>query len=189
MRGSVRYTRIPGLINDQLNISNATNLGAGFTLSSNISERVDFNLSSSSTYNLVENSLRPSLNNNFFNQSTSLRYNWTFWEGIVYRTELNHQLFTGLAEGYNNNFLLWNMSISKKILNDKGEISLSVNDLLKQNISIQRNITDLYVEDVQSMVLQRYFMITFTWNIRNFAGGNMSRQEILENLERENRGN
>jgi hypothetical protein len=39
------------------------------------------------------------------------------------------------------------------------------------------------------MVLQRYFMLTFTWIIRNFAGGNMSRQEILENLERENRGN
>lgn len=187
VRGSLRYTRIPGLINEQLNISNATNFGMGFTLSSNISEKIDFNFSSNSTYNLVENSLRPTMNNNFFNQRTSLRYNWTFWDGIVYRTELNHQLFTGLAEGYNNNFLLWNMSISKKVLNDKGEVSLSVNDLLKQNISIQRNITDLYVEDVQSMVLQRYFMLTFTWNIRNFAGGNMTRQEILENLEEERR--
>jgi hypothetical protein len=187
LRGSVRYTRIPGLINEQLNVSDATNYGVGITLSSNISENVDFNLSSNSTYNVVMNSLRPSLNNNFFNQSTSLRYNWTFWDGIVYRTELSHQLFSGLAEGFNNNFLLWNMSISKKLFQNKGEISLSVNDLLKQNISIQRNITDLFVEDVQSMVLQRYFMLTFTWNIRNFAGGNMSRQEIQENLERERR--
>lgn len=173
VRGSVGYTRIPGLINGELNISNATNLGVGLTLSSNISEKVDFTLSSNSSYNLVENRLRPNLNNNFFNQNTMLRYNWTFLKGMVYRTELNYQLYSGLAQGLNTNFLLWNMSISKKVLDKKGEISLSVNDLLKQNISIQRNISELFVEDVQSMVLQRYFMLTFTWNIRNFAGGKM----------------
>jgi hypothetical protein len=182
VRGSVGYTRIPGLINDRLNYSNATNFGVGLTLSSNISEKVDFTLSSNSNYNVVENTLRPNLNNNFFNQNTSLRFNWIFWKGLVYRTELNHQLYTGLSEGYNQDYLLWNMSISKKVLDNKGEISLSVNDLLKQNISIQRNITELYVEDVQSMVLQRYFMLTFTWNIRNFAGGKMP-----EDMERENR--
>jgi hypothetical protein len=63
------------------------------------------------------------------------------------------------------------MSISKKLFtNERGEISLSVNDLLEQNSNISRNITELYVEDVQSEVLLRYFMLSFTYNIRNFSG-------------------
>jgi hypothetical protein len=171
LTGSVGLSRRPGMVNEAVNFSNASNFRLGFSLSSNISEAVDFNVSTHSNYNLVKNSLLPERNNNYFNQSTSLRYNWIFWKGLVYRTELNHQLNAGLSAGYDNNFLLWNMSISKKLFpNERGEISLSVNDLLEQNSNISRNVTALYVEDVQSDVLLRYFMLTFTYNIRNFAG-------------------
>jgi hypothetical protein len=48
---------------------------------------------------------------------------------------------------------------------------LNVYDLLKQNNSIWRNVSDAYVEDVQTNVLQRYFMLTFTYNIRYFGVG------------------
>ncbi|HEX6333173.1 MAG TPA: hypothetical protein VFZ78_03040, partial [Flavisolibacter sp.] len=65
---------------------------------------------------------------------------------------------------------LWNMSIGKKFLKDrKGELKLGVFDLLKQNQSIARNITESYIEDVQSQVLRQYFMLTFTYNLRNFG--------------------
>ncbi|MCC9166647.1 outer membrane beta-barrel protein [Pontibacter sp. XAAS-A31] len=172
LHGTVGYTRIPGLNNGILAYANTTNLGAGITLSSNISEKIDFTLSSNSSYNLVNNTLQPQLNSNYFNQNTSLKYNWIFLNGLVYRTELNHQFNSGLSEGYDANYLLWNMSISKKIFrNQQGEISLSVNDLLRQNVSVQRNVTAQYVEDVQSSALQRYFMLTFTYNLRNFSSG------------------
>jgi hypothetical protein len=171
LNGSVGLSRRPGMVNQQVNFSQASNFRLGVSLSSNISEKVDFNFSTNANYNLVRNSLLPQRNNNYFNQSTSLRYNWIFWKGLVYRTELNHQVNSGLSAGYDNNFLLWNMSISKKLFpNERGEISLSVNDLLEQNINISRNITELYIEDVQADILQRYFMLTFTYNIRNFPG-------------------
>ncbi|MEO1654336.1 MAG: hypothetical protein AAFU64_12395 [Bacteroidota bacterium] len=54
--------------------------------------------------------------------------------------------------------------------NRRGEINLSVFDLLKQNRSITRNITESYLEDVQTDVLQRYFMLTFIYNLRAFKG-------------------
>jgi hypothetical protein len=41
--------------------------------------------------------------------------------------------------------------------------------LLKQNQSIMRNVSDSYIEDVQYKVLQQYFMLTFTYNLRNFG--------------------
>ncbi|GGG14096.1 TonB-dependent receptor [Pontibacter amylolyticus] len=171
VNGSVGYSRIPGKIDGQVNYSNNTNLGAGFNISSNISEKIDFTVSTFSSYNIVSNTLRTTQNNNFFNQNTSLRYNWILWKDLVYRTELNHQYNSGLSAGVDNSFLLWNMSLGKKIFKDKqGEISLSVNDLMNQNVSIRRNITESYVEDVQSTVLQRFFMLTFSYNIRSFKG-------------------
>lgn len=176
--GSVGYSRIPGRIDNQENFSNNTNLGAGFNLSSNISEKVDFTVSSFSSYNIVSNTLRTTQNNNFFNQNSNLRLNWILWNDLVYRTEMNHQYNGGLSAGVDNSFLLWNMSVGKKVFKNKqGEISLSVNDLLKQNVSVRRNITESFVEDVQSSVLQRFFMLTFSYNIRSFAGAQAPDQE------------
>ena len=48
-------------------------------------------------------------------------------------------------------------------------MKLSVFDLLKQNRSITRNVTETYIEDVQNQVLRQYFMLTFTYNLRNFG--------------------
>jgi len=41
--------------------------------------------------------------------------------------------------------------------------------VLKQNKSISRSVTETYIEDVQSQVLQRYFMLTFTYKLKNFG--------------------
>ncbi|MDO6391944.1 outer membrane beta-barrel protein [Pontibacter sp. BT731] len=189
VNGSVGYSRIPGKIDGQVNYSNNTNLGAGFNISSNISEKIDFTVSTFSSYNIVSNTLRTTQNNNFFNQNTSLRYNWILWKDLVYRTELNHQYNSGLSAGVDNSFLLWNMSLGKKIFKDKqGEISLSVNDLMNQNVSIRRNITESYVEDVQSTVLQRFFMLTFSYNIRSFKGGAPAPEENMQRGPGMNRG-
>ncbi|WP_439883099.1 outer membrane beta-barrel protein [Pontibacter sp. MBLB2868] len=172
LRGFAGYTRIPGMIDDQLNYANTINVGTGFNISSNISEKIDFNISSNANYNFVENTLNTNQNNNYFSLNSSLRYNWILWKGLVYRTELSHQFNSGLSASIDNSYLLWNMSVGKKLFkNQQGEISFSVNDLLKQNVSIQRNVASDYIEDVQSTVLQRYFMVTFSYNIRKFNGG------------------
>lgn len=172
LHSSVNYTKRPGMINNEINFVNSGNYRAGVSLSSNISEKVDFRISTRSSYNTVENSLRPELSNNFFNQTTRLSYDWIFWKGFVYRVDLNHQFNQGLAKDYDNSFLLMNMSLGKKFLkNQRAEVSLNVYDLFGQNNNIRRNVTELYVEDVQSNVLQRYFMLTLTYNIRHFSKG------------------
>ena len=172
LSGGARYSRQPGVINDELNIAETRNIRGRIGIGSNISPNVDFNVSTQSSYSIVENTLRPALNNDFFNQSSQLRLNWVIWEGFVFRTDVNHQVNHGLSSGVNTNFALWNMSVGKKVFrNQLGEVSLMVYDLLKQNNNIQRNINEVYIQDVRSNVLQQYFMLTFTYNIRHFSGG------------------
>ncbi len=167
---SASFQRTPGLINDELNYANSTTLGAGLTLSSNISENVDFKISSNSSYNTTQNSLNTAVSNDFFNQTSTLFLNLIFWDGFVFRTDISHQYYAGLSDALDPNYVLWNMSLGKKFFKDRsGEVQLTVFDLLKQNTSVQRNITEAYIEDVQTEVLQQYVMLTFTYRLRSFG--------------------
>jgi hypothetical protein len=170
--GGYSFFKRPGQVNDALSFNNSQRLTTGVSLSSNISDQIDFNISTRFSVNDVENTLNGDLNSRYFNQGSRINLNWIIWKGIVYRLDMNHQLNTGLSTGYDNNFVLMNMSLGKKVFtNERGEISLNVYDLLGQNTSVRRNISDIYIEDVQSNVLQRYFMLTFSYNLRRFGRG------------------
>ena len=158
------------LINDALNEANTYNANSGVVLSSNISQNLDFNVSYNATYNIVQNTLQPELDNNYFYHAAGLRFNWIPWKGLRINTDLTQSLYTGLGEGFNQDFTLWNAAIGYKFLKNKAaEISLSVFDILGQNTSINRNVTETYVEDSINRVLSRYFMLNFTYNLRNFG--------------------
>ncbi|PTM15140.1 MAG: TonB-dependent receptor [Bacteroidetes bacterium] len=166
---SANYSQTPGLIDEDLNKASSTRAGIGLTLGSNISDRVDFSLASRSYYNIGKNTLQPQSNNNYFNQQTRLNFNWVLLDGLVFRTDLTHQLYNGLTTGFDQHYLLWNMSIGKKVFRDnRGEINLSVFDLLRQNNSLNRTITETYFEDTQTNVLQQYFMLSFKYDLRSF---------------------
>ncbi|MBK7869686.1 MAG: TonB-dependent receptor [Saprospiraceae bacterium] len=173
------YGRSPGLINNVQNESQTYNVNSGLVIGSNISQSLDFTISYSANYNIVENTLQPQLNNNYFYQLSSLRFNWLPWQKFVVSTDLTHSLYTGLGDDFNQDFMLWNAALAYKFLkNNAGELRLSVFDLLKQNNSINRVVTETYVEDNINRVLTQYFMLTFTYNLRNFGGnGNAQRHQ------------
>ena len=71
---------------------------------------------------------------------------------------------------------MWNAGIGKKFLpGNAGELKLSVFDLLDQNQSIYRVVNENYIQDGTSAVLQQYFMLTFTYNLKNFGKANQNR--------------
>ncbi|MFN4286841.1 MAG: outer membrane beta-barrel protein [Lacibacter sp.] len=164
------YTRAPGLINRVENIANTYNYNGGVVVASNISEYVDFNLSYTANYNVVRNSIQPQLNNNFFTQVANIQFNLLSKNGWFLQNDLANQSFSGLASGFNQSFWLWNVAVGKKFLKKQtGELKLSVFDLLQQNQSIARTTTETFIQDVQNVVLQQYFMLTFTYKLRNFG--------------------
>ena len=161
------YTRTPAEINSLLDMTNTYAITQGFTLGSIISPEVDFTLAYSGSYNISRTKLQPDQNSNYYSHTASFKFNWIFWNGIVFRNELNSTVTSGLSSGYDQNILLWNMSFGKKFLsNQRGELKLGVSDLLGQNKSITRNITDTYTEDVRNTALTRYVMLTFTYTLR-----------------------
>ncbi|MCW5907375.1 MAG: TonB-dependent receptor [Chitinophagales bacterium] len=169
LNAGVSYTLTPGLINNLKNLSNTYNINAGFTLSSNISEKLDFTISYSGNYNVVRNTLQKGSNNNYFNHTASGKLNWNFWKGFVFNTTIQNVLFTGIAQGFNQNYVLWNAELAYKFLKDKSlELKFGVYDMLNQNNGISRTVTETYVEDSRNQVLRRYLLLTVTYNLRYF---------------------
>ena len=161
------YNQVPGLVNGAPNYARTPSFGGGLTLSSNISERLDFTLSSNSTQSYVFNTLRGT-RTGYFNQNTRFRLAWIVGPGISLQTDVNHQAYSGLSAGFNQQYVLWNASVGKKLFaGQRGEIKVYAFDLLGQNQSIQRNVTSAYYEDVQTTILRRYFLLMFTYNIRS----------------------
>ena len=177
---SYNYSRTPGLLDDALNFANSHTVGVGVTFASNISDKVDFTVSTRPSWNKVANTLQSGANTEYLSQNSRLKFNWIVVEGFVLRTDLTHTLYSGLSDNFNQNYWLWNLGIGKKILkNDRGEITLAINDLLNQNRNITRNVTETYVEDLQSNALRQFVMLSFTYNLRNFNTGKQAAPERM----------
>lgn len=164
------YGSTPGLINNVVNKSNTTNANAGIVIASNISANIDFTVGYTFNYNNVQNTRQNRANNEYFVQNVSARFNWIIKERLVFNTNYVLNAYAGLGDAFNQTIMVWNAGLGYKLLKDKSlEIRLSVFDILNSNNSIVRNVTESYIEDVQSRVLNRYFMITATYNLRNFG--------------------
>ncbi|MFN6038058.1 MAG: outer membrane beta-barrel protein, partial [Bacteroidota bacterium] len=163
------YNDLPGLINGKTNIASTTAYNSGLVLASNISEKLDFTVTWNGYYNLVTNSLQTNSNNNYYYHITTAKLNWNFYKSFHLASDLNYTFYDGLQGNFTQEFMLWNSSIAYKFLkNNSGEIKFSIFDALKQNNSVGRNVTETFIEDTQTRVLQRYYLLTFTWNFRKF---------------------
>ncbi len=167
----ITYNRTPARLNGGMNYSAATGYNGSLTVSSNISQNLDFTAQISSTYTTVGNTLQAQNDYNYYNQNSSLRLNWIFLKGAVFNTNVTHTLYTGLGEGFDQSFFLWNAALGYKFFKDKSlQADVYAFDLLNQNQSVARTVTDAYVEDSRTVVLQRYFMLRLTYTLRRFKG-------------------
>ncbi|MEY3648946.1 MAG: hypothetical protein RLZ13_1831 [Bacteroidota bacterium] len=166
----VSFNRTPGLINGISNLNDNTTLSQGLTFNSNISQNVDFSISTTGSYNIVNSSLQQNLDNNFYQQESNMRLYFSSKNGKFFMgNNVAHSLYSGLSEGFNQNFWLWNMEGGFRFAkNNKAELKAVLFDVLNQNNSISRTISDVAVTDVFTNVLTRYGMITFTYILGNF---------------------
>lgn len=175
----LNYSHNPSLINNQLNESNSYASNGGLSLSSNISEKVDFTIGLNSSYTAVKNSLNTNSNNNFYNQNSSVKLNWNIYKGLILNTDLTHTFNKGLSQDFNQSFFLWNAYVGYKFLKNKSlEAKFYVYDLLNQNRSIGRTVNAAYTEDNFTTVLRRYGMFTLTYTFKKFKSGDAPKIEM-----------
>lgn len=169
MNFGYNYSNSPTMINDSKSLSKTSNIFGGMVISSNISEKLDFMVTYTANYNIAVNSLQPSLNNNYFYHVTTARINWLPWKWLVINSDFTNSLYNGLGSEYDQSIFFWNAGIGYKFLkNNAAELRLTGYDLLNNNKSITRTVTEYYIENNTTQVMKRYVLLTFTYNLRHF---------------------
>jgi len=170
------YSQLPGLVNDTRTEARNYVYTAGTVLASNISQYVDLTVSYSANFNQVRNSGGSGRNNSqnqnfdFYQHAASVQLNLLSKKGWLFNTDANNTYFSGYTAAPSQIFTLWNMAVGRKFgKNRQSDLRVSVFDLLGQNQSIQRTVSDLGIENQNVQVLQRYYLLTFTHNLRNFG--------------------
>ena len=172
----ISTNNIPSMIqigNGKPMINEAKNpsVNAGLVVGSNISERLDFRVSGNGSYSKVINSLQKSNDQTYLSYSGQFVINYMPTASWVINSDVTYQAFEGLSAAFNQSYYLWNAGFGYKFSKGKAaELRITAYDILNQNRSIQRNVTQTYYEDVKTTVLTRYVMLTFTYKLRKFNG-------------------
>ncbi|GAB3497026.1 TonB-dependent receptor [Spirosoma knui] len=163
-------TRGLSFVNDQTNESRTVTLGQGLRIQSTYNGKFDYGISGNISYQTATYSLLPRQNTAFWSQYATADLYWELPFRFVLTSDVTYTATSGRSAGYNQRFTLWNVALAKQFLKGKqGEVRVQVFDLLNQNRSLVRNTADSYVEDIQSRVLKRYFMVSLVYNLRRFG--------------------
>ena len=90
---------------------------------------------------------------------------------FVWETNLTYRYISNLAPGLPNTNIYWNAALTFLMFKeDKGQLKFAVYDILNSNNNSSRIVSGNLISDSRSLVLQRYFMLTYSYNIRSLGG-------------------
>jgi hypothetical protein len=94
-----------------------------------------------------------------------------YWpKHVSWESDWNYTYNSNVTPGFRKGYWLWNASVGVDVFKKRqATLQLSVHDLLNQDVSVRRSITDTYVEDTQTIILHRYFMLKFIYNLRKLG--------------------
>ncbi len=185
---SIVYSRDINGLYQQFNVTNTYTVSQSAGINVNVKDALIIGLNGTVAYNNARYSVQSILNNEYYTQTYSADISYQFLKSFVLSTDFDYYVNTGRAAGFNQNIPLWNGSLAYQMFKKKnGELKFSVNDIMNQNQSISRTISDGLITDTRANVLRRYFMLTFTYNL-NRAGAPQQRRGapgMPRNIERQ----
>ncbi len=122
------------------------------------------------TYNFTGYNLQQNLNEEFVNYDFGLNAT-TYWpKNLVFGNDISFTKLGNVSADFDSSFLLWNASLGYTFAKDKAIVKIKAYDLLDQNINTRRQTGNDFIQDTDQLILQRYFMLSFTYKFSKFGG-------------------
>lgn len=170
---SIGYSRDVNITQGVMNYKNTLQLSQSVNVSYMYKELFDASMGASVNYNATSYTLPSTPNTQYFDYNINADVNFNLPLGFMIGSDVTCALSRGRTAGYNLTSTMWNANVSKYVFAKKqGMIRIQGFDLLRQYVSVSRDVSDNYIEDVRSNVLQQYFMISFTYFLNKFGGNN-----------------
>jgi len=168
---NMNYNYNNGFVDGQSFTSSSYNLNPGLNLVYEIKDkmtikpsyRLGYSFSNYTNYNLKSvNTANQSLKLELTNYL--LKGNFVFGNDFEYNTNSN------IAPGFKKDFYFWNTSLGYSFYKKQFTAKVKIYDVLNQNQSVKRTITDSYFEDREDLILKRYVMFSISMKLNKFAG-------------------
>jgi hypothetical protein len=170
LTSSARYARDVSKILDVVNYNYTSTLGERISFNYFIQDKLDLQANANFNYNKANYTTQGATDYKYFDQHYSLDATYTIFKRIMFNNDFDYYVNTGRAAGFNQAIPMWNAYISCLLFKKQnGELRISGFDLLNQNKSINRTVDPMFVEDTYTRVLQRFFMVSFMYNFKNFG--------------------
>lgn len=166
-----------GNYNRQIGFSNGIRYNAdrfgispSIRLGFNYDDKVEINPRYEVNYNLSKYDISNRREEEYVNHTIALEATSYWPKNVVYGNDISFVSYGSVAPGFDPTSVLWNMSLGYKFLNDDATLKVKVYDLLNENVSTRRIIGEDYVQDTQELILEQYFMLSFTYKLSKFGG-------------------
>lgn len=164
------YNYDQGLTNAELFESKGLTLNPRANISWSIDEMIT--ISPSYKYTYITNDYTNYVIDNTKNFKHSAKLEITsYWpKKVVLGSDFGYNYNSNIADGFQKDFYLWNLSLGYNFFQDKLLAKVKVYDVLNQNISATRSITPTAITDMENTVLQQYAMFSLTYKLEKFGG-------------------
>jgi hypothetical protein len=161
------YNKYTNFINGQANVTKTTAVTAGLDVELKL-DSLDITIGNTYTYNNPVSSLSSISNQPYATQKYFIDGEWRLPHHIQIKSDATYTINTGRAAAFNRNIFIINFEISKAFLPTENIIlALSANDILNQNLNLQRQINGNVITDNYTQIISRYFLVKLTYKFNN----------------------
>lgn len=164
------YTKSKQFINTQLNNANAFSLGPGLRMVFDPFNTLNVSLAAHLDINATHYSLQQGPATSWVFQYYESGITWRLPVGFYWGTDFSYSINSGALNDEHTAIPLWNTFLSLQFLgSQRAEVKLAVHDILNRGVQIGNTSAPGYVESRQGLSLQRFVLLTFTYNIQGIS--------------------
>lgn len=164
------FSRRKVIVNDYVSYARSIGGGPGVNIGLNWNDIVEFRPSYSPYFSRISYSHPDFKDVNVVTHYSEGELIIRWPKKLVWETNVAYRYTNDVAPGLPKDNILWNAAVTFLMFpGDVGMLKLSVYDLLNRNQGFYRYAYLNQVVDNQSNILQRYGLLTFTYNIRNMG--------------------
>jgi hypothetical protein len=171
LNGNLNFGRTPTFLNGKA--AETTNQNTSINLNFDLvpSDKIFVDIRGSLNFNNIEFSADRAQNQKNRNHSIWSSVKWNFAKGTFFETTFKYDTYENDRFGFRQELPIWNASIRKLFLKEnKLEVRLAAFDLLNRRQTIIQNGSQNFVSQDIAPTLARYFMLSFTYNVKGMEG-------------------